>query len=477
MLELLVSAVNRKIVPLALGWVPVPRLSRGQISIALFVVGLCVYGAVAGSRLGKQSSDPHFVYQAHAWLSGRLHTEPMPRGADDPARVETVRLIDGSEVRGRRLRSRRTFRKTDGAEIPVQSIAESIGTTEYVSFPPTPALLMVPQVLIAGKSANDVAFTVAMAALVLPLCFMLLGALRVRGESERGIGEDLWLTFALGFGTVLFFSAVQGRVWFTAHVVGVVFALLYVRFSLGAAHPIASGVALGLAALTRTPMAFMFPLFFLELWRMTRAEPSAERTGLFFKRAAQFSAPVVAMALFAMWHNAARFDQLTEFGHSYLAVRQQAQIEAHGLFSWHYLSRNLAVLLTLLPDFGGERAWVQISGHGLAIWVTTPILLLLLWPKRSTSLARSICITVAFVAVPTLLYQNSGWVQFGYRFALDYMVLLFALLAVGGRPWKWWCKLLIVIAIAVNLFGAMTFNSSHEYYRTDGRAYSTVISN
>ena len=32
-------------------------------------------GAVAGPRLAHQSSDPHFVYQADAWLHGRLAIE------------------------------------------------------------------------------------------------------------------------------------------------------------------------------------------------------------------------------------------------------------------------------------------------------------------------------------------------------------------------------------------------------------------
>jgi len=233
-----------------------------------------------------------------------------------------------------------------------------------------------------------------------------------------------------------------------------------------------AGLALGFAALTRTPMAFMFPLFLFEAWRAAGGRDGAKQ---FLKTAALFSAPVIVMAALAMWHNAARFDQLTEFGHSYLAVRQQAQIETNGLFSHHYLSRNLTVLLTLLPDFGSSRAWVQISGHGLAIWVTTPIVLLLLWPTRRTPLARGIWVTVAAVAVPTLFYQNSGWVQFGYRFALDYMVLLFVLLAIGGRPLRWWVKGLIIVAIAINLFGAVTFGQSPEYYRTDGRTYSTVV--
>ena len=47
-----------------------------------------------------------------------------------------------------------------------------------------------------------------------------------------------------------------------------------------------------------------------------------------------------------------------------------------------------------------------------------------------------------------LFYQNSGWVQFGYRFSLDYMVFLIALLAVGGNRLGVFAKLLILFGIA-----------------------------
>ena len=79
------------------------------------------------------------------------------------------------------------------------------------------------------------------------------------------------------------------------------------------------------------------------------------------------------------------------------------------------------------------------------------------------------------VALPSLLYQNSGWFQFGYRFSLDYTVLLIMLLAIGGRPLGRPFKGLVVLAIAINLFGALTFGRDHRFYRVDHTAYRTVI--
>ena len=64
----------------------------------------------------------------------------------------------------------------------------------------------------------------------------------------------------------------------------------------------------------------------------------------------------------------------------------------------------------------------------------------------------------AAVALLDLLYQNSGWIQFGYRFSLDYSVSLFALLALGGRRFGVGFRALLRWRCAVNLFGAITFD-------------------
>ncbi|HEX6273477.1 MAG TPA: hypothetical protein VFZ53_10560, partial [Polyangiaceae bacterium] len=66
--------------------------------------------------------------------------------------------------------------------------------------------------------------------------------------------------------------------------------------------------------------------------------------------------------------------------------------------------------------------------------------------------------TAVAVATPTLFYQNSGWVQFGYRFSNDYAIFLFALFAVGGRRLGVGIAAVGTWAIVVNAFGAATFN-------------------
>ena len=74
-------------------------------------------------------------------------------------------------------------------------------------------------------------------------------------------------------------------------------------------------------------------------------------------------------------------------------------------------------------------------------------------PERGSRL----WLTTAFVALPDLLYENSGWVQFGHRFAIDYFVFIICLLAIGGGPLSRWFNVLVVVGVVVNLFGAITF--------------------
>lgn len=451
-----------------------------RLYAALFAIGLVGYGLVAWDRIGRPSPSPHFVYQADAWLHGRAAIVPPPPIGDDWAEIETVVLDDGTTASGRRLLTRPAFHALDGRELPIARIRQSLGKTSYMSFPPFPTVLMLPGAAIAGRAANDVIPTLLVAALILPLALAALRRLAAADLSRRSLGDDLWLVATLAFGSVLWFSAVQGKVWYTAHVAGVALALVYAWASIEARRPVIAGLALGAAALTRTAMAFMVPLLLCEAWRVhggLAAWRADRRAVLRALRGPgfRFAAPVVAFAIAGMLYNQLRFGSPTEFGHSYLAVRQQTQIEQFGLASYHYLARNLAVAFTLLPELSFHAPYLQISGHGLALWFTTPVLVLVLWPREKNPLHGALWLCVAAVALPSLLYQNSGWVQFGYRFSLDYLVLLILLLAIGGRPFTRWTKALIIAGIAINLFGAITFDRAWQFYRVAGSAYDVVV--
>ena len=64
-------------------------------------------------------------------------------------------------------------------------------------------------------------------------------------------------------------------------------------------------------------------------------------------------------------------------------------------------------------------------------------------------------------------WDSSSTSRVAERFALDYLVLLFAMLAVGGRRFGLGFHALVPWAVAVNLFGAITFDRAHRFYDRD----------
>jgi hypothetical protein len=148
-------------------------------------------------------------------------------------------------------------------------------------------------------------------------------------------------------------------------------------------------------------------------------------------------------------------------------VRWTARIQKFGLFNYAFFSKNLAAAFTLLPKILAKAPYVKVSWHGMSVFLTTPILLFLLWPKARPAPHRGLWLTLGLVAFVDLLYQNTGWVQFGYRFMIDWAVFAFALLAIGARPLGRFAKALILAGVIVSSFGALTFQR-HTHYYYDG---------
>jgi hypothetical protein len=425
-------------------WPPV----KGSIERRL-LVGFSIYAVTtatfllfaAADTLSRHTPYNHFALQAEAWLAGRLDLggpPPSYAGNNDFSRFENE---------------------------------------WYVPFPPFPAILIAPWVWFAGSAENvaDGRFFLLLAGIAPAVLFLCLEKLSRFGRSERTERENATLAVLFALGTVYFFSAVQGTVWYAAHVVGAGLAALYVLFALEAERPLLAGTMLGLGFATRTPLLFAAPLFVIELARVCVRDgtPVARRavlasldSGRFARGLALFALPVAVVLGVTFALNAARFGDPFEVGYRYLEVVWRARIETWGLFSYHYLGRNLAVVLTSLPWSGDGVVPFRITGNGLALWVTTPMYFWLLWPKRVSAPHVALVVTALAVALPSLFYQNSGWVQFGYRFSNDYAIFLFVLFAIGGRRFGRALAAVGAWAIVVNAFGAATFNRAESagYY-------------
>jgi hypothetical protein len=430
---------------------------NAKTALILYCSFLVIYAATSGNRLRVHSNDDHFAYQAEMFLKRRLDLGRPPPSSNDWAEVEYLHLKDGRTVAGSYLRAQPyRFKQLNGkVEMIQDSDIENRWKKYYVSFPPFPALLFLPFTAIWGTNVNDVLFTVLLAALGPMLLFLALRKLAARGDSSRSEVDDLTITALFGVGTVYYYSSVIGQVWFTAHIVSTVLAGLFVLASLDARYPIWAGLALGALTLTRPQMGF-WGIFFL--YEAHRAKKPWISTML------KVGIPVAIFGIAGAAFNWARFHSFSEFGHTYLNVRWTDRIQRYGLFNFAFLARNLSVAFFLTPKFLAKPPYFQLPWHGLSMFITTPALMLLLWPRVKNSLHTALWITVAPIALLGFMYQNDGWVQFGYRFIIDFLFGLMMLFAVGGRPITRRVQALIVLGIAVNLFGALTFGRSWQFY-------------
>lgn len=469
------------------------RSRRVLIGLGIYLACLIVYAIMAGDRLAKHTPYNHYALLADAWLHGRHHllgNPPSYAGMNDFA------LFDSKW---------------------------------HISFPPFPAILMMPLVWLSGSPENfrDGQFIVWLAGVGPAVLFLVLEKLRRTGRSERSEIDNIRLALLFAFGSVYFFSAVQGTVWFAAHVVGVGLAALFVLCALDAKHPVLAGAMLGCMFLTRTTTTLVGVFFAFEAVRVaylrahtgegeTRALPSEgpllDRVALVLggvdrahlaRLVVRFSLPVLVALAFASWLNNARFGNPAPwaFGHEYLQVGWKTRIDRWGLFSFHFLPRNLAVMFGSLPwkpppteprvalELLGMTFHVPryvISGHGLALWWTTPIYLWLIRPKKVDFLWGAAALAALGPCVMNLLYQNSGWFQFGYRFSNDYAIFLFVLLALSPRRLSRAFWVAAAWAVLWNTFGAASFERakynafySHEAaiptHRYGGSATSDLV--
>ncbi len=454
------------------------RSRRLLLGLLVYVLCVAVFAAVAGKpRLTEHTAFNHYAHLADAWLHGRQDLRTGPPG-----------YAQGNDF------------------------AEYKGKT-YISFPPFPALLMLPFVALAGSPENfrDGQFLVWLAGLGPSLLFLVLEKLRRSGRSGRTEAEDLALALLFAFGTVYFFTAVEGTVWFAAHVVGVGLAGGYLLCALEAERPLLAGLLLACSWMTRPSTVLLGLIFAMEAFRVSCKDGLPEGLRLSHLRAAldlrallrrllPFALPLVAVMVVSSAMNYARFGNPspTAFGHEHLSVVWKGRIQSWGLFGYHYLPKNLGVMLTILPwrppegavcFEGPTGAWeaflgffrglvrrspsctpFKINEHGLALWFTTPLYFWLFYPRKKTYDYTLFAAAALLPCALDLLYQNSGWRQFGYRFSNDYAVLLFVLLALTDRPFGHLFKAAALWSVAWNLFGAATFDrGEHErFYWREG---------
>ena len=348
---------------------------------------------------------------------------------------------------------------------------------KYLPFGPLPGLLLIPFLPLIGLFGGDDAWVGALFTLLNVFLFArVLERAGVWGERRN------WSLLLFFGGTVYFSVALIGGSWAFAHVIATTTLLLAAHEALGKQRPLLIGLFLGLAAATRMTTIFALPFFMWLLWttgkgsRITdeRSEtnPAPNPQSLTPTHAVRsvallalgLAGPVALVALY----NYARFGNPLESGYAladlYFPVLEEARRQ--GLFSLAHIPKNLFMMLLQGPlPHPSENApvlqfpYLRPSPWGMGLFFTSAALLYAFRGLRARlrePLTMACWLGVLSLMLPIISYYGVGIVQFGYRYALDFLPFLLILAARGlPNPMTTGSRVLIITCVAVNLWGAV----------------------
>ena len=376
---------------------PWRRLSRGDALFALAVVGAYLVATLMAIYFRHLFPDRMMIVAERA-LGGHLDSNAL-RGT-----------IDSVEVSGRYYM----------ALGPLQLLA-------YIPFAAVPALQSV------GGYMTGLLFGVPAAWLALPLA---------RAYGARGAAA-YWVAAFAAFGSLLFWASVFGNVYYLAHAESFLALTLFLIEWAGRRRPVLLGTCLGLSFLARpTTVLAAIPFGLYLLWTR-RSELQAMARG-----AVAFGLPLAgAIALYG-WFNWVRFGSPLESGYgiSLMMIQSLQDRRDQGLFSVVQIPDNVRLALFALPDRISRFPFFSANPDGMSMALVSPALITSLWAGFRDRTASLLWIATVLVAVPVFLYYGGGFVQYGFRYSLDFTPFLVALMAIGSRRWKGWPERLLVLA-------------------------------
>ncbi len=335
------------------------------------------------------------------------------------------------------------------------------GVGYFVVYPPLPAVLMLPFVVIFGTGLNQTIFGLFFAAATVPLAYLVARDLlrKMAPEKEAKRSSYIWFAVLFGFGTIFWYLSSIGSVWLIAQVIATFFLFWALHEFLTKNRPILVGLLVGAAFWCRLPTAlaiFFFAL--LAIWQQKQPNIKSK-----IKSSLPYLLKLAAgMAVFVILnfaYNYARFGTIQDVGYYMIPSILDEPWFSQGFFSFSYIIDNLVPFLTGLPSLVSTAPYIQFPMMGMAIWFTTPAFIFALKSKLKDS--TTIAAWVAIISIGLIIFTKglSGW-GFGYRYAVDFYPFLFLLTVRGmGGNLRWYHKLLIILGVVVNLVGVVTINN------------------
>ncbi len=389
---------------------PSPSFSSARAAPAWFKLVVLGSALIVSLALSPPYAGPNlYALQAQAWLAGHLD---VAGPAEDLSRV------------GRRW---------------------------YVAFPPGPSVLLLPLAAVHRTGYRALrAVGLALAAGAAWVAYRVLVRLEMPPETRPA------LVLALLAGTAFWSSVVRSEtVWYLAHLVATLCALLAIEEALGRGRGLLAGLWTGLAFLSRQLCVYLTLFVAVALW--VRHEPAGRRRQL--RAVGSVWMAVGAGVAILMALDAARFGSPFDTGYSRMPLWDflGERVGRYGLFHPAYLPFNFEHMFLQGPHvvFGGARllAPLRFDEMGTALTFASPFVFLACGARGDRRLRLAAWAAVLLALGHALLYYNNGSEQMNaQRFSLDFLPVLWVLVALGVRSTQYcWWRGLVVWSVAWNV--------------------------
>ena len=155
------------------------------------------------------------------------------------------------------------------------------------------------------------------------------------------------------------------------------------------------------------------------------------------KHLAQLITPLIVVWVVLSAYNLERFGSIIEQGYSHqMLITPLEKARSYGIFYPIHVPTNLYYFLLNppVPVFKDQAShvlkfpFVRADYWGMSILITSPYFLWLLKSKKWNRVSNWMVLTILCIAIPIFFYYGVGVTQYGYRYSLDFLPLLFFLL-------------------------------------------------
>lgn len=309
----------------------------------------------------------------------------------------------------------------------------------YVVYPPMPAVVLVPFVAVFGGDFNQKWASIIVASITIGLFYLLVT------KFTKKTWVQFFSTLLLAFGTNFYFTALAGTSWYFAHVCAVFFMTASLILAKDR-RPFISGILLGGAFLSRLPTILIFPIaIYLLLQGIDKKDHLKVLTNF-------FGALFCAIIVFGLY-NHFRFGSFTETGYSLIPGILEESWFSEGVFDLSYIRRNVEAAFASFPEISTRFPYFVPKNYAMAIYISSPALLLLLVAKIKEGWVKFLLLSIFLAALPGFMHSTVGFTQLGYRFSLDYIVLILLVMTTSLERVGWKLSLVFLsISLTVNFY-------------------------